>query len=98
MVRVEAAADSRLAGISPDFSPPLLASARIDAVRVVSDAEVRGAQLLLARTEGILVGPATGAAVFVALALARERGAGRVLAVATESGERSLSSSFSEAS
>jgi cysteine synthase B len=51
----------------------------------------------LAREEGLLVGPSSGAAVFAALRAAHESGASTVATVLPDGGERYLSDRFWEA-
>ncbi|RKT53739.1 PLP-dependent cysteine synthase family protein [Saccharothrix australiensis] len=64
---------------------------RLDSVYKVSDEDAFLACRVLARSEGVLVGGSTGAALCVALRLARRHGADRSVALlAADSGERYL--------
>ncbi|CCH31237.1 cysteine synthase family protein [Actinosynnema sp. NPDC047251] len=70
---------------------------RLDSVYKVSDEDAFVACRVLARAEGILVGGSTGAALCVALRLAREHGAGRSVALlAADSGERYLHTIYND--
>ena len=64
----------------------------VDEVRTVGDADAWAAKVALARREGLLVGISAGAAVAVALQVARELGEGRnVVTVLPDTGERYFS-------
>ncbi len=70
---------------------------RLDSVYKVSDEDAFLACRVLARSEGILVGGSTGAALCVALRLARHHGAGRSVALlAADSGERYLHTIYND--
>ena len=71
----------------------------VDEVRTVSDADAWSTKVALAKREGLLVGISAGAAVAVALQVARELGEGRnVVTVLPDTGERyfSLEEYFAE--
>jgi cysteine synthase A len=75
-------------GIGAGFIPEILDRA----VRGVGGAEAERARVLLARDEGLLCGISSGAAVKVALDLARELGPGKtVVTVLPDTGQRYLS-------
>ncbi|MGN1266664.1 MAG: cysteine synthase A [Dorea sp.] len=82
-----------LQGIGAGFIPEILDESVIDQVAVVSDEEAYCASKLLAVKEGILTGITSGAALHVALELAkREENAGKVIvALLPDTGERYLS-------
>jgi len=82
----------KLVGTSPGFVPAILNTAVYDEIVTVSDEDALNTMRALAREEGILVGPSSGAAVWTALQIARKLGPGkRVLCIAPDSGERYLS-------
>jgi len=82
----------KLVGTSPGFVPAILNTAVYDEIVTVADEDALNTMRALAREEGILVGPSSGAAVWTALQLARKLGPGkRVLCIAPDSGERYLS-------
>jgi len=79
-------------GIGAGFVPPILDRTLLSEVRTVSERDAAHVRLDLGRREGLFVGASSGAAVKVALDLARELGEGRtVVTVAADTGERSLS-------
>ncbi|KOS69003.1 cysteine synthase [Lysinibacillus contaminans] len=82
----------KLVGTSPGFIPSILNTDVYDEIVQVSDENALQTTRDLARLEGILVGPSSGAAVWTAIQKARELGPGkRVLCIAPDSGERYLS-------
>lgn len=82
----------KLVGTSPGFIPPILNTDVYDAIVQVADEHALQTTRDLARLEGILVGPSSGAAVWTAIQKARELGPGkRVLCIAPDNGERYLS-------
>ncbi|MGG1312585.1 MULTISPECIES: cysteine synthase A [Cohnella] len=82
----------KLVGTSPGFVPKILNTAVYDEIVQVTDDDALTTMRQLAREEGLLVGPSSGASVFAALKLARRLGAGkRVLCIAPDTGERYLS-------
>ncbi|EON70256.1 cysteine synthase A [Lysinibacillus sphaericus] len=82
----------KLVGTSPGFIPPILNTDVYDDIVQVTDENALQTTRDLARLEGILVGPSSGAAVWTAIQKARELGRGkRVLCIAPDNGERYLS-------
>lgn len=82
----------KLVGTSPGFIPSILNTDVYDEIVQVTDENALQTTRDLARLEGILVGPSSGAAVWTAIQKARELGPGkRVLCIAPDNGERYLS-------
>ncbi|MBB6669711.1 cysteine synthase A [Cohnella nanjingensis] len=82
----------KLVGTSPGFVPEILNTAVYDEIVRVTDEDAIETMKQLARREGLLVGPSSGASVWAALQLAKKLGAGkRVLCIAPDTGERYLS-------
>ncbi len=82
----------KLVGTSPGFIPPILNTDVYDAIVQVTDENALQTTRDLARLEGILVGPSSGAAVWTAIQKAHELGPDkRVLCIAPDNGERYLS-------
>ena len=82
----------KLVGTSPGFIPAILNTSVYDEIIQVSDENALGTMRQLAKLEGLLLGPSSGAAVWAALQQARRIGTGgRVLCIAPDSGERYLS-------
>lgn len=82
----------KLVGTSPGFVPAILNTAIYDEIVQVSDEHAIETMKLLARREGILAGPSSGASVWAALQLAKQLGKDkRVLCIAPDTGERYLS-------
>lgn len=82
----------KLVGTSPGFIPPILNTGVYDEIIQIADEEALQTTRELARQEGILVGPSSGASVFAALRVAKRLGAGkRVVCIAPDTGERYLS-------
>lgn len=82
----------KLVGTSPGFVPAILNTAIYDEIVQVADHDALETMRQLARREGLLLGPSSGAAVWAALRLAKSLGEGRrVLCIAPDSGERYLS-------
>ncbi|MDI3482894.1 MAG: cysteine synthase [Candidatus Methanomethylophilaceae archaeon] len=84
------AAPHSIEGIGPDFIPEILDLSVVDEVRKASFAQAREVSRRLAREEGILAGPSSGAALHAAIAVAQERG-GKTLAILPDSGQRYMS-------
>jgi len=83
---------SKIQGLAAGFVPRNYDAGVVDEVRVVEDAAAWRAKLALARREGLLVGISAGAAVSVALDVAREVGpGGHVVTVLCDTGERYFS-------
>ncbi|WP_106769762.1 cysteine synthase A [Paenibacillus faecalis] len=82
----------KLVGTSPGFVPDILNRDIYDEIIQIADEEALETVRNLARLEGILVGPSSGASVFAAISVARKLGAGkRVVCIAPDTGERYLS-------
>jgi cysteine synthase A len=85
--------EHRIDGIGAGFVPDILDRAVIDQVRTISEEDAQATKLALARQEGLLVGISAGAAVKIALDVARELGPGHtVVTVLSDTGERYFSS------
>jgi cysteine synthase A len=81
----------RIQGIGAGFVPDNLDRGLLNEVRRVTEAEAEEHRLRLAREEGLLVGISAGAAVKVALDVAKTLGAGKtVVTVLPDTGERYL--------
>jgi cysteine synthase A len=92
---------TKIQGLAAGFVPKNYDPTVVDEVRTVTDADAWRTKVQLARREGLLVGISAGAAVHVALEVARELGAGRnVVTVLPDTGERyfSLEEYFPEVS
>ncbi|TVX98319.1 cysteine synthase A [Cohnella terricola] len=82
----------KLVGTSPGFVPSILNTSVYDEIIQVKDDDALETTRRLARLEGLLVGPSSGASVWAALQVARKFGEGkRVLCIAPDTGERYLS-------
>lgn len=82
----------KVVGTSPGFIPPILNTEIYDEIYQVADDDAWNVTRDLARLEGILVGPSSGASVWTGLQVAKRLGPGkRVLCIAPDSGERYLS-------
>jgi cysteine synthase len=83
---------TKIQGLAPGFVPKNYDARLVDEVRTVSDADAWRTKVLLAREEGLLVGVSAGAAVKVALDVARALGPGKnVVTVLPDTGERYFS-------
>ena len=79
----------RIQGIGPGFIPKVLNVAIIDKVITVTDEEAYATTKRLAKEEGLFMGISAGAAACAALAVARELGSGKTVAVIfPDTGER----------
>ncbi len=90
---------TKIQGLAPGFVPKNYHADVVDEVRTVTDADAWRAKVALAHEEGLLVGISAGAAVFVALQVARELGPGKnVVTMLHDTGERyfSLEGYFAE--
>jgi cysteine synthase A len=82
----------KLVGTSPGFVPQILNTSIYDEIIQVADEDAIETTRRLARQEGILVGPSSGASVWAALQIAAKLGPGKkVLCMAPDTGERYLS-------
>jgi cysteine synthase len=83
---------TKIQGLAPGFVPKNYDASAVHEVRTVKDEDAWRTKLLLAREEGLLVGISSGAAVHVALEVARELGPGKnVVTVLPDTGERYFS-------
>ena len=86
------AGEHRIDGIGAGFVPEILDRTQISEVRTIEEEEAQRVKLDLARREGLLVGISSGAAVKIALDVARELGPGKVVVtVLPDTGERYFS-------
>jgi cysteine synthase len=77
-------------GLGAGFVPEILDRSFIDKIIEVSDVAAERMARRLAREEGLLVGPSSGANVHAALETAQELGSGNVVTILCDSGERYL--------
>lgn len=83
---------TKIQGLAAGFVPKNYHAKSVDEVRTVTDADAWRTKVDLARREGLLVGISAGAAVFVALEVARQLGEGKnVVTVLPDTGERYFS-------
>ena len=83
---------TKIQGLAPGFVPRNYHPAVVDEIRTVTDLDAWNEKVRLARREGLLVGVSAGAAVHVALQVARELGPGKnVVTVLCDTGERYFS-------
>ncbi|MEO8800632.1 MAG: cysteine synthase family protein, partial [Polyangiaceae bacterium] len=83
---------TKIQGLAPGFVPKNYDSSVVDEVRTVTDADAWRRKVELAHHEGLLLGISSGAAVHVALEVARELGAGaNVVTILPDTGERYFS-------
>jgi cysteine synthase A len=83
---------TKIQGLAAGFVPKNYHPKAVDEVRTVSDTDAWKTKVELARREGLLVGISAGAAVHVALEVARELGEGKnVVTVLPDTGERYFS-------
>lgn len=82
----------KLVGTSPGFIPPVLNLKMIDEIIQITDEEAYATTRRLAREEGILVGPSSGASVHAALQVAKRFSPDDIVVCMTnDTGERYLS-------
>ena len=77
-------------GLGAGFVPEILERSAFDKIIEVSDVAAERMARRLAREEGLLVGPSSGANVHAALEVANELGSGNVVTILCDSGERYL--------
>ncbi len=83
---------TKIQGLAAGFVPKNYHADLVDEVRTVTDADAWKMKTALARGEGLLVGISAGAAVHVALEVARELGPGKnVVTILPDTGERYFS-------
>lgn len=79
----------KLVGTSPGFVPKILNTSIYDEIIQVADEDAISTMEALARKEGLLLGPSSGASVWAAMQIAKRLGEGkRVLCIAPDTGER----------
>lgn len=87
----------KLVGTSPGFVPPILNQDVYDEIFCISDEDAYVTTHRLAREEGVLVGPSSGAACYAALQVAKRLSPDQaVVAIACDTGERYLSTDLFE--
>ncbi|ADH98757.1 cysteine synthase A [Salisediminibacterium selenitireducens] len=87
----------KLVGTSPGFVPPILNQDVYDEIFCISDEDAYETTHRLAREEGVLVGPSSGAACYAALQVAKRLSPDQaVVAIACDTGERYLSTDLFE--
>jgi cysteine synthase A len=77
-------------GLGAGFVPEIVDRSIIDEVMTVTDVAAERMSRRLAREEGLLVGPSSGANVHAAAEVATKLGSGNVVTVLCDSGERYL--------
>ncbi|MCA0992359.1 cysteine synthase A [Pseudalkalibacillus hwajinpoensis] len=83
----------KLVGTSPGFIPDILNTSVYDEIIKITDEQAYEVTRKLAREEGLLVGPSSGAAVYAAMQVAERLSPNQVVVTMTcDSGERYLSS------
>jgi cysteine synthase len=83
---------TKIQGLAAGFVPKNFDREVVHEIRTVSDRDAYETKVALARTEGLLVGISAGAAVHVALQVARELGPGKnVVTLLPDTGERYFS-------
>lgn len=83
----------KLVGTSPGFIPPILNTDIYDEIIKIEDKEAYDTVHALAKEEGILLGPSSGASVYAALRVAERLSPDQtVVCIAPDTGERYLSS------
>ncbi len=85
-----------LQGIGANFVPKVLNTEIYDRIIPVTQAEAFEAARLLGRTEGVLVGISSGAALYAAVALAKENEGKTIVVLLPDTGDRYLSTSLFE--
>lgn len=88
----------KIQGIGAGFVPPVLNESLIDEIIAVSDEDAINTSRKLAKTEGLLVGVSSGAAVYAATQLAKrpENINKRIVVICPDTGERYLSTGLYE--
>ena len=81
----------RIQGIGAGFIPSVLDTSVYDSVETVSDEEAMEMARLAGRLEGVLLGISSGAALAVAIRLARKEEGRTIAAIMPDSGDRYLS-------
>ena len=88
----------KIQGIGANFVPEILDQSLIDEIITVTDEDAYAVCRLAARTEGLLVGVSSGAALFAAkeLSLRPENAGKRIVVILPDTGERYLSAGLYE--
>ena len=87
----------KLVGTSPGFVPPILNEEVYNYIYQISDEDAYDITRRLAREEGLLVGPSSGAACYAALQTAKQYSPDQVVvAITCDTGERYLSTDLFE--
>ncbi|MBU5455132.1 cysteine synthase A [Caproiciproducens sp. MSJ-32] len=82
----------KIQGLGSGFIPEIFDAKVVDEVRTVSDEDALRLTKIFAEKEGILVGISSGAAIYMALKVAKELGKGKkVLVIAPDGGEKYIS-------
>jgi cysteine synthase len=84
----------KIQGIGAGFVPPVLDRELVDETMTVDDEDALETARLVARREGVLAGISCGAALWAALEIAKRDGAGHIVVVLPDSGERYVSTPF----
>ena len=84
----------RIQGIGAGFIPSVLDRSVYDRIEQVRDEEAMEMARLAGRTEGVLLGISSGAALASAIRIAREEAGRTIVAIMPDSGDRYLSSSL----
>lgn len=92
----QSTASHELQGIGPGFLPDVLRTELVDEVRAVEASDAKAAARKLGRSEGVLVGISSGAALAAAAAYATEHPDELVAVVLPDPGERYLSTDLYE--
>lgn len=82
----------RIQGIGAGFIPSVLDRSVYDSIEQVTDEEAMEMARLAGRTEGVLLGISSGAALASAIRIAREEAGRTIVAIMPDSGDRYLSS------
>ncbi len=80
-----------LQGIGANFVPKVLDTAIYDQIRTITEAEAYDAARLMGKTEGVLVGISSGAALSAAISVLKEHPGKTVVVLLPDTGERYLS-------
>jgi len=86
----------KIQGIGAGFKPDILDLNVIDKIYRVKDVDAKNTALELAKKEGIFVGISSGAAMYVALEVAKENSGKNIVVILPDTGERYLSMWFED--
>ena len=87
---------NKIQGIGAGFIPDILDLNVIDKIYRVKDVDAKNTALELAKKEGIFVGISSGAAMYVALEVAKENSGKNIVVILPDTGERYLSMWFED--